>query len=180
MNTKPTIKGLFVNSHIAAVEKELGKQGVAELEKRFGKPLNFKNNQEVRVLDEIRIIEYALDLLSKKPVPPAKRAYEAGRLHFISFSNTSFAKMAFPMFRNNFKTMMLRSGFFGEHIFKGVKFTTKELGAKKVEVVMENNDYPIDHFRGLFQAWMDASGLTGVVSAEETGEDAFTFIMEWQ
>lgn len=180
MNTKPTIKGLFVNSHINAVEKKLGKEGVAELERRFGKSIDFKNNQDVRVLDEIKIIEHALDLTSDNPIPPAERAYEAGRLHFTNFSSTPFAKLAFPMFRNNFKAMMLNAKFFAEHIFKGISFTSEDIGEKQVKVVMANNDYPIEHFRGLFQAWMDYSNLHGKVEAEEAKEDQFVFMMSWE
>jgi len=179
MNTKPTIKGLFVNSHIEAVRKKLGAEGVEKLESLFGKSIIFGNNQDVRVLDEVKIIEYALDLLSETPVPPEKRAYEAGRLHFRNFITTSFAKIAFPMFKSNFKTMMLRMNFLAEHIFKGVNFRSKELGDKKIEVIMENNDYPIDHFRGLFQEWMISSGLTGTVKAHEAVDDQYIFIMEW-
>lgn len=180
MNTKPTIKGLFVNSHIEAVRNKLGAEGIERLERLFGKSVVFGNNQDVRVLDEVKIIEYTLDLLSDVPVPPEERAYEAGKLHFRNFITTSFAKIAFPMFKNNFKTMMLRMKFLAEHIFKGVNFSSKELADKKIEVIMENNDYPIDHFRGLFQEWMSSSGLKGTVKAREAEDDQFIFILEWE
>ena len=180
LSIKPTIKGIFVNSHVAAVKKKAGTQGVAELEKRFGKSVSFGNNQDVRILDEVRLIEHALDIMSDTPVPQNERTFKAGRLHFDNFVNTAFAKMAFPMFKNNFKTMMMKSSFFGEHIFKGVTFTAKDLGGNQVEVVMGNNDYPIDHFRGVFQAWMDSSGLKGVVTATTSSTADFIYTMEWK
>lgn len=177
---KPTIKGIFVNSHIKAVRDLKGDAGVAELEKKYGKPIAFKNSEDVPVREEVKIIEAALDIVSEKPIPPEERTFEAGRLHFRNFTGTPFGKIIFALYKNSFKLIMLRTQYVAGHVFSGVKFTSYDLGEKQVKIVMENNDYPVDHFRGLFQQWMEFAGLTGKVEAHETASHQYEYLMTWQ
>jgi uncharacterized protein (TIGR02265 family) len=177
---KPTIKGIFVNSHIAAVRKVLGEDGVRKLEEIYGKPIIFKNSEDVPVREEVKIIECALDLLHPEMAISESRAFEAGRLHFQNFRTTPLAKIIFSVFRTDFKLMMLQSKNIAGHVFRGVHFTTEELSATKARVTMTNNDYPIDHFRGLFAEWMKFSGYEGTVSAEKVEPDTYQYLMEWK
>lgn len=168
-----------MNSHIRAVRSQKGEEGVRELERRFGRPLQFGNMENVPVADEVRIIEHALDLLSDRPVPPERRAFAAGELHFTNFLTTPFAKIILGTFRTNFKLMMLNAAKIAGHVFRGVRFSTEELGPTSVRLVMANNDYPIDHFRGLFSAWMKYSGYTGTVTATETAPNEYSYVIAW-
>lgn len=177
---KPTIKGIFVNSHIAAVRKALGADGVRRLEELYGKALEFKNSDDVLVSEEVKIIEYALDLLSTEPIPETERAFEAGRLHFKNFSTTPLAKIIFSLFRRDFKLMMLQSKNIAGHVFRGVHFDAKEIAPGKVILTMKNNDYPIDHFRGLFSEWMKFSGNEGTVTALRIPPDVYEYTLEWK
>ena len=177
---RPTIKGIFVNSHLAAVRKALGDDGVRRLEELYGKPLQFKNSDDVLVGEEVKIIEYALDILSSEPIPEPQRAFEAGRLHFKNFSTTPLAKIIFSLFRSEFKLMMLQSKNIAGHVFQGVHFNAKEITPKKVVITMMNNDYPIDHFRGLFAEWMVFSGNKGEVTAVHIPPDVYEYTIEWE
>lgn len=178
--SSPTIRGIFVNSHIEVVRQKKGEEGVRELEKRYGKPLNFKNSDNVPVREEIKVIEAALDVLGEKPIPPEERAFEAGRLHFRDFTGTPLGKIIFSIFKNDFKIMMTKSRHIAEHVFLGVKLIPEDLGPNAVKVIMENGDYPIDHFRGLFQEWMDFSGEVGTVEAREIGPRRYEYTMRWK
>jgi uncharacterized protein (TIGR02265 family) len=178
--TTPTIRGIFVNSHIREVEKEKGEKGLRELERKYGKPLEFKNSDHVAVREEIKIIEAALQVLSNTPVPQKDLAFEAGRLHFKNFSQTPLGKIIFSAFRKNFKLMMMNSKHIAEHVFRGVRFTPTELGPQELRIIMDNSDYPIDHFRGLFQEWMNYSGLKGTITGTITGPRQYEYHMEWQ
>lgn len=175
----PTIKGIFVKSHVAAVRVKKGDDGVSELEKRFGRQLNFGNNESIPVREEVRLIECVLDVLSDTPVPPETRSYEAGRLHFRNFMTTPLGKILLSVFRNNFKLMMMQAPSIAGHVFEGVTFTAIDMGEHAVRIEMDNNDYPIDHFRGLFAEWMSFSGLTGTVEAKETRPDRYEYMMTW-
>ena len=179
-NGSPTIKGIFVNSHIKAVQTAKGEEGVAELARRYGKSLIFKNTQDVPVRDEIRLIECAFDVLTQQTVNPEQRAFEAGRLHFKNFSTTPLARIIFSFYQKNFKLLMLHAGSIAGYVFSGVTFTSEEAGERSVRLTMKNNDYPIDHFRGLFQAWMDFSGLTGVVQGTEIDPNTYVYTMTWE
>lgn len=180
MNDKtPKIKGIFVNSHIKIVREIKGEEGVRKLEKLFGRSLNFRNFEDVPVKDEIRIIELALDLLSRTPVPSEQRAYEAGRLHFKDFTTTPFARIIFSMFRSNFKLMMLKASHIAGHVFKNVIFEAEDLGPNEAKIFMYNNDYPIDHFKGLFQEWMSFAGVKGIVAAKELEGGGYEYHMKW-
>jgi uncharacterized protein (TIGR02265 family) len=177
---KPTIKGIFVNSHIRTVHTVLGDDGVSRLEKLYGHPITFNNGDDVPLREEIAIIEFALDLLSSAPIPKEQRSFEAGRLHFRNFSMTPLGQILFSMFRNQFKLMMLHANNIAGHVFRNVEFSSRELGDKSVEVTMENNDYPLDHFRGLFYEWMIYSGHTGSVSAEKLDNTTYRYTMTWK
>ncbi len=176
---KPTIKGMFVNSHIAAVRAKKGADGVAELERRYGKPVVFKNSDDVPIREEVQIIECALDLLADQPIAQEEKAFEAGKLHFRNFTQTPLGKILFSLFQSNFKLMMLHARDIAGHVFQGVRFSTQEIDEKSIKVILENNDYPLDHFRGLFSEWMTFAGLTGTVSAQNI-DGRYEYTMQWQ
>ena len=179
MPKKPTIKGIFVKSHINSLRGKKGQNAVSELERRFGRSISFKNSDNVLVSDEVKIIEICLDLLSDEQLTGDRRAYEAGRLHFQNFTTTPLAKIIFSIFKKNFKLIMLNSDKIAGHVFSGVKFSSVELSGNSVKVVMQNNDYPIDHFKGLFQEWMNYAGLTGSIEARISEDNAYEYIMIW-
>jgi len=180
MDTRPTIKGIFVNSHIKKVREAKGEEGVRELEKKFGMPLKFGNFEDVPVQEEVRLIECALEVLRGGLVPDTEKAFEAGRLHFTNFSQTPLGRILFSQFKNNFKMLMMNAPSIAGHVFKGVRFYADELAPNKVKVTMENNDYPIEHFKGLFQEWMNFSGLEGTVEARETAPNRYEYLMQWR
>jgi len=175
----PTIKGIFVKSHVEAVRREKGDEGLKLLEEKYAKPLNFKNSENVPLRDEVRLIEYALEILSDKPIPKEDFAYEAGKLHFRNFLTTPFAKILFPFFKNRFRLVTMQAHNIAGHVFEGVRFYSVGLADKSVKVVMKNNDYPIDHFRGFLQEWMEYSGLQGTVIAEDK-DGAYEYTLEWK
>ena len=175
----PTIKGIFVNSHIQLVRKVRGEVGVKELEARMGMPLRFRVTDDVPVRDEVRLIEHALDLTSDAPFIGKARAFEAGRLHFRNFSTTPWAKVLFTLFPRNFRFMTMHAKTVAERVFNGVRFHSEDLGGNTVRVTMENADYPIEHFRGLFQEWMNFFEYDGVVDARTIGPRHFQYTMHW-
>lgn len=176
----PTIKGIFVNSHVEAVRKAKGPEGLASLQAAFGAPLAFRDLDDVPVREEVRLIECANDILAGGPVPDHARAFEGGRLHFRNFSGTPLARMAFAVFPRNFRYLMLHAGGLAERVFKGIRFDAREIGPREIEVVMKNNDYPLDHFRGLFQEWMDSFGYHGTVDGRVSAPGEYTYTMRWE
>ncbi|MCR4264510.1 MAG: DUF2378 family protein [Candidatus Roizmanbacteria bacterium] len=178
-HTIPTIKGIFLNSHIAALRKEKGDEAVAELKKRMGKKLEYGNSTDVPVSEEVRLIEHALTILRNDQISESDKAFEAGKLHFKNFVTTPLARIIFPVFRNQFKLLMLNANNIAGHVFNHVGFESQELGEKSVKITMLNNDYPIDHFQGLFQAWMEYSDLTGTVTAEKM-DHRYEYTIKWE
>src|ERR1041385_2095598 len=148
MKKAPTIKGIFVMSHVRALERAKGHKAVLELVKKYGKRVRFKNSEDVPVREEVKIIELVLDLLSEKTIPYGKRELEAGKLHFKNFSKTPLGTLVLNMF--GYKNALLRAPWIASRVFRGVHFKTEELGQKKIRVTMENNDYSIEHFQGFF------------------------------
>jgi len=179
MDKTPTIKGIFVNSHVKKVRQEKGEEGVRELEKKFGMKIDFRNFEDIPVREEVHLIECALEILEGRSIPDDKKHFEAGRLHFKNFSQTPFGRIIFSQFKNQFKMLMMNAPNIAGHVFKHVKFYSDDMGPKEVRVTMENNDYPIDHFRGLFQEWMEFSGLKGTVEAQETALNRYVYIIRW-
>ncbi len=174
----PTIKGIFVRSHIERIKKEKGEEGVRLLEEKFGKPLVIKNTDNVPIKDEVHLLECAVELLSNESLSGTKLSYEAGRLHFTNFLTTPLAKILFPFFKSQFKMIMLQTRNIAGHVFEGITFTSVDLGENGVKVILTNNDYPIEHFQGFFQEWLNYSELHGTVEAVKV-EDAYEYTIRW-
>ena len=88
MAAEPTIRGVFVRSHINALVKKRGPHALEELEERYGKPIHFSDRDEVPVREEIAILEHIVDIISDKSLSPTERSLEAGKLHFKNFTST--------------------------------------------------------------------------------------------
>jgi hypothetical protein len=56
----------------------------------------------------------------------------------------------------------------------------EDLADRSVSVVMENNDYPIDHFRGVFYEWLLFREHKGKVEAEELPGNVYRYIISWK
>jgi uncharacterized protein (TIGR02265 family) len=180
MPPQPTIRGIFMKSHVQAVAQKKGDPGLKELEKMYGGPTQFKNSDEVPIREEVKLLECAVQILSDCPIPKENISYEAGRLHFKDFSSTPLGKLVLPFFKNNYKMILLRAKYLGGHVFRGVTFLSDELGPNAVQLTMSNADYPIDHFRGLFEAWMEYCGLCGTIQAIEPMERVHQYVISWQ
>lgn len=76
--SEPTIRGLFVMSHVRALEAKRGHEGIVELLARYGKPIYFGILDNVPVREEVAIIEHALNILTEDSIPHDKRSFEAG------------------------------------------------------------------------------------------------------
>lgn len=180
----PTIKGIFINSHVKRLAASRGKSSLAELEQRFGRPLRFENLKDYPVRDEVKIIELVLELLGQAPRDPEQLSFEGGRLHFLNFSTTPFGKIlmsALPKSPEGFGTMLLKTGVIARHVFKNTKFKGERLGPMSLRITMENNDYPIEHFKGFFTEWMHFWGLKNTsVVAEETAPRRYEYTLSWE
>jgi hypothetical protein len=183
-STVPLIKGIFVNSHIKTLRNAKGEKAVAELERIYGRPIAFKNLENVPVREEVKILEIVLDILSEKPPAPEIRAFEAGRLHFRNFITTPFAKIltsAVPKTPEGYRQMLISSGYIARHVFKNTNFRSEPSEPNSLVSIMENNDYPLDHFKGLFYEWMVYWKLRDPsVTAEESAPREYKYTMRWQ
>jgi hypothetical protein len=151
-----------------------------ELRRRFGKSIDFKNNENVPVADEVKILECIVDMNTKKTLPPAERAEEAGRLHFRDFSTTPLWRIVGPVFGRNLKVLFMHSRNIAGHVFQGVKFTADDLGLQKVRITAVNNDYPLEHFKGFFEEWIKTVGFSGRVNAKLQPRGVYEYVISWE
>jgi hypothetical protein len=177
---RPTIKGIFVLSHIRALEKERGKKALAELRKRYGKSLNFRPADNVPIDDEYEILGHIIDMTSAKKLTDEERAFEAGKLHLKNFATTPMWLILDPMIRHNPKWVLLQSKYIAELIFENVSFESHDLNQNAVQLVLHNaQGYPLEHFQGFLYELMAAARLTGAV---ESGVDhgAYVYTISWR
>jgi uncharacterized protein (TIGR02265 family) len=179
MEREPTIKGMFVMSHVDALEAKKGRAGIVKLLARYGKPIRFESLADVPLREEVAIIEHSLDILRDDKVPPEKRAFEAGKLHFENFSHTAVGGMLLPLFRHNVKSFFMGANHIAGYVFRGVRFGSEDTGRFSVRIVMENNDYPLDHFAGFFYGVLEYGGLKGAVTAEDMGGKCYAYEIRW-
>ncbi len=176
----PTIKGIFIKSHVRAVFRAKGRAGVEKLQTCFGRPLQFANSENVFIRDEVTLIECAVRIIFDDSVPEEKIEYEAGKLHFRNFSGTPLGRIVLPFFKKSYKTVLLRSRHIAEHVFRGVIFSSEDLGPRSICITMANADYPIDHFAGFFQAWTEYSNLKGSVKTKKIRAGIYAYTISWE
>lgn len=177
---KPTIKGIFVKSHIRALLHERGNDGVAELETRFGKSVDYANGDDVPVSDEVRILEHIVDITSPAVLSREEREREAGRLHFRNFSTTAVWLLIQQIFGTNLKFLLMQSSKIAGWVFRGIEFVSEDVGATSVRLTMFNNDYPIEHFQGFFEQWLRYARVEGHVEAAAHTRGRYEYTISWK
>lgn len=176
---RPTIKGIFVKSHIRGLERERGAEALRELERRMGESLAYKNTDNVPISDEVRILEHIVDMLSTEPLSQKEREIEAGRLHFRNFSTTPLWTLVDTLLGSNPKFILLQSAKIAGYVFQDVEFTAEDLGERQVRITMFNNEYPIEHFAGFFEALLESFGFKPSVSARMRTEARYEYDVSW-
>jgi uncharacterized protein (TIGR02265 family) len=176
----PTIKGFFVGSHIKAVKKQKGKQGLKELEKEYGKPLTFGRFSNIPVVDEVRLIDCALKIILGLSVPKEDWHRTAGNFHFQNFIRTFYGRAILSVFRKQLKPILMNSRGITRLVFKNMPFSSKNLGQNRIQVTIENNYYPLEHFTGFFEGWLSYANFVGIVRAEDLGSRAHAYTITWK
>jgi uncharacterized protein (TIGR02265 family) len=176
---RPTIKGIFVKSHLRALRRARGESAIVELGARYGKSIDFSDMEDVPVAEEVRLLEHIADIRSVQKLSAAEREVEAGRLHFSDFTTTPLWKVIEPLFKRNQKKLLMQTGSIAARVFKGIIFMPEDLGSCTVKITLKNNDYPLEHFQGFFEAWIAAAGLRGSVEAVDMHNNAYEYIVTW-
>ncbi len=176
---RPTIKGIFVKSHIRALEREQGAEGLRELEKRFGKSIAYGNSDDVPIADEVQILEHIIDITSPTLLSREERELEAGRLHFRNFATTPLWAITEQIFGTKIKFLLMQSSKIAGYVFQDVEFTSEDLGENAVRITMFNNDYPLEHFKGFFEQWLVSAGKQGRVEAAAHTRGRFEYTISW-
>jgi len=177
---RPTTRGLFVRTHIAALGRTRGRDGLIELHRRFGRPINYAATEQVHVRAEVQILEHIVDMLAGKTLTDEERALEAGRLHFRDFTTTRLWRLLNPIFRLSPKFVLMHSRVIAGYVFRHVQFVSEDLGEKMVRITMFNNDYPLEHFKGFFEEWMALGGLTARVTAAAHTRGRYEYTISWE
>lgn len=176
---RPTIKGMFVNSHVRALGLERGESGLAELRKRFGKQVSFSATDDVPVADEVKILEYIVDITSPVLLSDRDRELEAGRLHFRNFSTTTLWTLMLQVFGSNLKFLLMQSSKIAGWVFRGIEFVSEDAGEHVVRITVFNNDYPLEHFQGFFEQWLHFSNVKGSVEATADTRGRYEYTITW-
>lgn len=177
---RPTIKGIFVKSHIRGLERERGGEAVRELERRIGHPVNYKNSDDVPIAEEVRILESIVDIEAGTSLKKEERELEAGRLHFRNFSTTPLWTILNSILGSNPKFLLMQSSRIAGYVFQDVEFASEDMGEESVKITLFNNEYPIRHFQGFFQEWLHAFGLDGKVLATSLSHDRYECLLSWK
>lgn len=176
----PTIKGIFVNSHINFLKKNGGEGALQKLENKMHKNIKFSTWQDVPLSEEIQILEYVFDIVyPSAKLSPEERSFEAGRLHFRNFITTPFGKILFSALPKNFKGTLMKLPMIIKHIFKNLEFSVKGLSKNQVRIEMSNINYPIDHFSGLFYEWMVFWKLNGKIESKAESNFSYEYLISW-
>lgn len=176
----PTIKGVFVNSHLKALVAAKGEAVLEALEKQLGLALKFHALEDVPVRTELKIINAAFAILNPGEIAPEVRDLKAGHLHFNNFADTIFGKLILAGFPKDFKSFVLRSDMVVNQILKGAAMSALDLGPKKVRLYFTRSPYPLFHLQGFFEAWMQYWKIKGQVKAEAGDQGRCEYVLTWK
>ncbi|MFA7309848.1 MAG: DUF2378 family protein [Candidatus Paceibacterota bacterium] len=176
---RPTIRGMFVRSHIKSLESVRGTAGLNELQKRFGRPVNYSSGDHVPIADEVKILEHIAEMVSSRPLSREEREEEAGKLHFRNFTQTPLWNLLRPIIGVNQKFVLMQSARIAHYVFHNVEFISQDLGGNNVKITLFNNDYPLAHFKGFFKEWLLYAGLRGTVEATAHTRGRYEYAISW-
>lgn len=176
---RPTIKGIFVKSHIRALERDYGHPAVVDLTNRVGHSLEYKSTDDVPIKDEVRILEHIVDIIAPTPLSPKERELEAGRLHFRNFATTPLWSLTEQIFGSRPKFLLMQSSKIAGYVFQDVEFTSEDLGPTHVKITMFNNDYPLEHFEGFFEEWLRQANCVPHVKAAAHTRGRYEYDISW-
>lgn len=168
----PTIKGLFVNSHVATLQRRMGNAAVEELARRFGGPVHFGAFESVPLRSEMELLEHSMDIMQPGAWSGSAHRAEAGRLHFRNFCDTplgSALMRSLPHTPGSFRTLLHNTPSIARIVFDGLIFESVDVHEGMTLTVI-NCDYSPEHFRGFFEEWMHQWGITGSVRARTLSE----------
>lgn len=177
---RPTIKGIFVKSHIRALERDYGHAAVMELTNLVGHSLDYSNTDDVPIKDEVQILEHIVDIMAQKPLEQKEREREAGRLHFRNFATTPLWGLTEQIFGSRPKFLLMQSSKIAGYVFQDVEFTSEDLGEKHVRITMFNNDYPIEHFEGFFEEWLRQANCVPHVQTTAHTRGRYEYDISWE
>lgn len=155
-----TVKGMMPKSHIDRVRRDMGEEGVRELERRYGKSLHFTNDEEVPVSEEVAIAFLAFDLLGLIPEEGETRDFAVGRFHFRNFATTPYGQlMTKEEVCHDWKHTFLHMYDTSSHVVRHERFRVDDLGEKKAGLEWFNSDFPVDYWSGWIFEWAAACGI---------------------
>ncbi len=79
----------------------------------------------------------------------------------------------------NMKLMLMQSPNIAGRVFRGITFSSKNLGERAVRITMENTDYPLEHFQGFFEAWIAFARLSGYVESFKRSDTIYEYLITW-
>jgi uncharacterized protein (TIGR02265 family) len=176
---KPTIKGLYVNGHVDLLRAEKGEEAVKLLKERLGFPIDYKEDDDVFVGDEEKLIDECLRIL-KPGISEDEFDVQSGIFHFTNWAKTPWSKQLFSLLPPDFKYMMLHLSVISLKIFKNYTFEGEELGPTKVKIITKNDYYKLNHWKGIYTAWLAAFGLKGTVEAEAVAPHEYSYVITWE
>lgn len=178
-NSKPTIKGLYVNGHVDLLRAEKGEEAVLMLKDRLNFSIDFKDDDDVFVGDEEKLIDECLRIL-RPDISEDQFHVESGKFHFTNWAKTPWSKQLFALLPPDFKYMMLHLDIMSIKVFKNYPFKGVDLGPTQVKITTKNDYYNLDHWRGVYMAWLEAFGLKGSVLAEVTAPHEYAYTLTWE
>ncbi len=177
---QPTIKGLFVKSHVRALARLRGPEGLVELLRRTGKSHRYETTEDVPVSEEVELLECIVDMVSSVQLTDEQRQDEAGRLHMRNFATTTMWTLLEQLIGRNLKFLFSQSAWIGAWVFHGIQFKSEDIDHHVVRISMINSVYPLAHFRGFFSEWLKQLDVEGAVEAAELEPGHHTFTISWK
>ncbi len=168
-----------MNSHVRAVQRGLGARGLDALREAVGHPLQFAATEDVPTSLEALVLEEAVRLLS---VAPSEEEVPrlAGRLHYRNFRETPWARVLFTLFPRDYGFMLRHAHTIASRVFNHVVVEAKDLAPRSMLIRLVNSGYPLDHFQGFLEAWLQDFGNEGQVVAQQPTASTQEYLVQWE
>lgn len=176
-----TIKGYFFQAHINRLNKDKGPQYVEKLAQQFGKPLDFKSMQEYDTQEEERLVNICVQLYHENE-PIEELEIESGKFHYQSFLESTIARTALTLSKNNVKMTFRLGSQMTKTMIKGVTYEYEDIGEKQAQLTYTHSPYSIKHYQGFFMGYFEDIGKKVTVETKilDEAERKYQLLFTWE
>lgn len=172
-----TIKGIFLKNLVDLVNQKKGDPGIKQLEKMVG-DIHYSAIKNYPVETEIKLYHATENIIFG--MNNSETREKIGMLTFEIYAHSFIGKTMFSLLGGDIKKAAYSLQKVLNTVTTGMEIRMEDLGPNKVKVIMSNNPYEIEHYKGVYMGALEFFEKEGTVEAIESSPHNYEYLVSWK